>query len=656
MTEISAPRSALSALSINTAHNAQVTHNTRLSLSHKQHQKPTTLDTTTSTTASKRSSLTKRQSLSASRQSLLPAASATSSAASRHSLSRASLSHQPSRPSSLTHGGSTRADPRPVHDKAYVRSEAQKIIAYCALRQYPQPLSVKLLASPSSRDFKTLILWLIQRVDPAFEWTDGGKEVEDDIKRVMRLFGYPFNVSKNAIIAAGTPHTWPSLLVMLAWLVDFLLYDEAVNGWYDAPNNGATGDGSAAEAGGDGGEGEFDTERCYFRYMCESYSAMMAEDADATARVDADLAAAFHRRTQRVQHELAAMEARRQQLTAEHDAHVAMQRQVGELRARRANFAADKERFLVYKGEMEAHLAHQHEKGAARQAEVDERQRREAELRREAGELGEAIACQEFTPLQLQSMLHQQQLLADTLADVAAQQTRATAEVYELERSVSERLSSLQALVSEYNQLAVSVELVPATAKHAAGGDYSLRVVDEAGGWVQPAPATTVQPQLAALHRQLTTAAATLTASVRGLHDDWARLGEAKADKARQLAASQQQCARREDAYRRDKDEMNAALRALIEQLEGEEARVVALQGGAERSERERAERALGEAEAERARVSAEWREVRVREQREMWGVIEELVAHVERIHGVLGGLRGLANTVKAAVDKPLEL
>jgi hypothetical protein len=45
-----------------------------------------------------------------------------------------------------------------------------------------------------------------------------------------------------------------------------------------------------------------------------------------------------------------------------------------------------------------------------------------------------------------------------------------------------------------------------------------------------------------------------------------------------------------------------------------------------------------------------------VREQREMWCAIEELVAHVERIHSVLGGLRGLANNVKVAVDKPLEL
>ena len=651
MAEVSAPRPALSALSVNNAHTHQTTHNTRLSLSHKQHNKVTAATTAsfdTANNAAKRSSLSKRQSLSSSRQSLLPSTSASS----RHSLSSRSSLSQPSRPSSLTHSStSTRADPRPIHDKAYLKGEIHKIIAYAATHHYHNPLSVKLLTSPSSKDFKSLILWLIQRVDGAFEWTEGGQQVEEDIKRVMRLFGYPFNVSKNAIIAAGTPHTWPSLLVMIGWLVDFLSYDEAVNGWYDR------GEDEVEQAGGaESGMEEFDTERCYFRYMCASYSAMMAEDAEGSQQVEDALATSFDRRTQRVERELTTMESRRQELAAETEVHRVMARQVAELQQRKANFASDKERFLVYKGEMEAHLSHQNEKAATRQAEVEERQRREAELKREQAELNEVIANQEFTPLQLQSMLHQQQLLTDTLADIAQQQTRATAEVYEVERGISERLTSLHALVSEYNQLAVAVELVPSAARHAAGGEYSLRVTEELAGWVTPHPSTTVQPQLSSLHRQLTATANSLTTQVRGLHDDWQRLSESKADKHRQLSSTRQQCEKREEHYKRNKEEMNHTLRQLIEQVEAVESRVNEQRNSGEREEREKAEKGLAEVEAERVRREVEWREVRVREQRDMWCAIEELVAHVERIHSVLGGLRGLANGVKVAVDKPLEL
>ena len=101
---------------------------------------------------------------------------------------------------------------------------------------------------------------------------------------------------------------------------------------------------------------------------------------------------------------------------------------------------------------------------------------------------------------------------------------------------------------------------------------------------------------------------------------------------------------------------MNNTLRQLIEQVEAMEAKANEARNGGEREDREKADKLLVEVEAERVRREAEWREVRVREQREMWCVIEELVAHVERIHSVLSGLRGLANGVKAAVDQPLRL
>ena len=499
------------------------------------------------------------------------------------------------------------------------------------------------------------MLWLIQRVDSSYEWSEGGKEVEEDIKRVMRLFGYPFSISKNALIAAGTPHTWPSLLVMLGWLVDFLQYDEAVNGWYDSSSSSSSADSADGEDGSDD-SGELDTERCYFRYMCDSYSAMMMEDNQTANQVETALTTQFNRRTQQIEQELKIIETTRNNLLQENESHRTMNKQVEELRIRKQNFIADKERFLVYKSEMEAHLNHQNEKLTLKQNEVDERSNRETELKKQQDELNDTIANQEFTPLQVQSMLHQQQLLNDTLADVGQQQTRATAEVYEVERGISERLTSLHALVSEYNQLAVAVELVPAAARYAGGGEYSMRVVDESAGWVTLSPTAVIQPHLSSLQRQLTVAANSLTAAVRGLHDDWQRLSESKTDKSKQVASTRQQCDKREENYKREKDEMNNTLRQLIEQVEALEAHVNDTRNSGQREEREKAEKQLAEAEAERLRREVEWREVRVREQREMWCVIEELVAHVERIHSVLGGLRGLANGVKAAVDQPLQL
>jgi SMC interacting uncharacterized protein involved in chromosome segregation len=39
---------------------------------------------------------------------------------------------------------------------------------------------------------------------------------------------YPFQISKTALVAVGSPHTWPTLLGALVWLAELLAYRERV--------------------------------------------------------------------------------------------------------------------------------------------------------------------------------------------------------------------------------------------------------------------------------------------------------------------------------------------------------------------------------------------------------------------------------------------
>jgi kinetochore protein NDC80 len=119
-----------------------------------------------------------------------------------------------------------------MHDKAYLKEQINHIILYCTAHHYDRPLSPKLLLSPSAKDFRHLMLFLLQQVDPNFAFT---ANVEEDIKRYMKLLGYPFNISKNALQAAGTPHTWPALLLMMSWIVDFLNVSSSFHSRHIAP-------------------------------------------------------------------------------------------------------------------------------------------------------------------------------------------------------------------------------------------------------------------------------------------------------------------------------------------------------------------------------------------------------------------------------------
>ncbi len=63
------------------------------------------------------------------------------------------------------------------------------------------------------------------QVDPNLAAKSMGK-IEDDVPALFKRLRYPFGISKSALFAVGSPHTWPGLLAALTWLVELLNYEE----------------------------------------------------------------------------------------------------------------------------------------------------------------------------------------------------------------------------------------------------------------------------------------------------------------------------------------------------------------------------------------------------------------------------------------------
>ena len=51
-------------------------------------------------------------------------------------------------------------------------------------------------------------------------------KMEDEVPAFFKRMRYPFAISKSALFAVGSPHTWPGLLAALVWLTDLLYYAE----------------------------------------------------------------------------------------------------------------------------------------------------------------------------------------------------------------------------------------------------------------------------------------------------------------------------------------------------------------------------------------------------------------------------------------------
>ncbi|KAF8653229.1 hypothetical protein HU200_062686 [Digitaria exilis] len=87
---------------------------------------------------------------------------------------------------------------------------------------------------PAARDIQAALRLLLERVDfPPNEAT-----FEEDLIQALRLLGCPYKITRSALKAPGTPHSWPPLLSVLHWLTLFAQYcDAEASSASNAPSN-----------------------------------------------------------------------------------------------------------------------------------------------------------------------------------------------------------------------------------------------------------------------------------------------------------------------------------------------------------------------------------------------------------------------------------
>lgn len=159
-------------------------------------------------------------------------------------------------------------DPRPITDKLHQNGCVKRLLEYLITTGYDYPISQKTLARPSGKDFANIVTFLLRKVDPTFQ--NGLMKFEDEVAMNFKAMGYPFPVSKTALVAAGSPHTWPTLLAALTWLMEHIMcieadLDEDVKEDPDKPFESLD-------------ELEGKTDKAFFRFLSGAYSAFLKGD------------------------------------------------------------------------------------------------------------------------------------------------------------------------------------------------------------------------------------------------------------------------------------------------------------------------------------------------------------------------------------------
>lgn len=167
-------------------------------------------------------------------------------------------------------GGRERADTRHVNTKTFQADSINAIMDFFRLTNYRAgPISAKILASPTGKDFANIITHLCQVLDPTFTLS---AKIEDEVQALYKALRYPFTLSKTALSAVGSATSYPAILGALVWLVDLLTYEMQCR---------------AEEEDGVAGDAAF-----VWSYMRDTYSAFLAGDDDRVDELDANLEAA----------------------------------------------------------------------------------------------------------------------------------------------------------------------------------------------------------------------------------------------------------------------------------------------------------------------------------------------------------------------------
>jgi kinetochore protein NDC80 len=211
-----------------------------------------------------------------------PNSNAKPSAAPHSSSNRRSSVGGDRRQSLAAPSANTKVDPRPISDKGYQQECIRDLLNYLVNSGYEYPISHKSLARPSGKDFTNIVTFMLRRVDTNFQ--DGTMKIEDEVAMNFKAMGYPFTVSKTALVAAGSPHTWPSLLAALTWLMERLQTIETV-----VPEDDEPGEFESLE------ELEQKTDKAFFKYLGQAYAAFLRGDEQLTEQLENGLADRFER-------------------------------------------------------------------------------------------------------------------------------------------------------------------------------------------------------------------------------------------------------------------------------------------------------------------------------------------------------------------------
>lgn len=306
---------------------------------------------------------------------------------------------------------SSRVDPRNISDKQFMNASIRTLINYLADHNYDHPISPKILTRPSNKDFNNIVLFLFKQIDPNLVMT--GK-FEDEVVSIFKQLGYPCQISKANISAAGTPHAWPSLLAGLVWLIELLNYDEQAAIGRDVDIQDLDQD-----ADNGGAVDNYLLNKHFFSFLSHSYALFMAGEDDKFAELEEKFVNTYESKNILIKDQVHAIEQRNESYVTDIEAIEVRRAKLPELESKKRDYLDQLGGIEVLVDQLQKHKEQVEAKTRARQAELKRLGEAIEVANDEVLVLKERIAGQDLSPEDVKQIIREREQLEEALAQAS---------------------------------------------------------------------------------------------------------------------------------------------------------------------------------------------------------------------------------------------
>jgi len=368
-------------------------------------------------------------------------------------------------------------------------------------------------------------------------------------------------------------------LAAITWLIELLTYDAEVSANKEIEEE----EGNKEEEEDIEKLGQ-NSDKAFFNYLGDAYSAFLSGDDDTYTALEEDLVQNFEAGNVGVERELSKLAEENDNFTAENEELLKMSSTLPELEKREAELQSDLAKFHKLIEQLNQHKETLQQKVEARTEELSKNEAELKSISANVANLKSQIATQDLSAEDVRRMQGERARLEEGLERAAAMKDEHNKAFWEGEAQLTAVLKSIETNVATYNGLCADLQLIPETAKNANGIkfhvsiDKSMAAQDDQVSLLGGVDVNgAVKPAVENLKSCVASASAEARKELLDLLDMEENSEEKLAELTEAMKKAESKAAKLEETYNREKEQIDAALAMIIKETEATESKIASL-------------------------------------------------------------------------------